>query len=132
MEPSPINFMLILQRNSHPDLLDYERRINLFLSKSCLDIGGHYKCPGMRRIHIHVRQQGSWSEQFNLLFRDYLREHDIDRMEYTKVKYELANLYRYQREEYVKGKTEIIWNIMMKANVWSQIVGWKPSNPICK
>ncbi|WP_280142839.1 hypothetical protein [Paenibacillus sp. 453mf] len=25
----------------------------------------------MRRTHIHVRQSGSWSEQLNLLFRDY-------------------------------------------------------------
>lgn len=45
---------------------------------------------GMRRTHIHVRQSGSWSEQFNLLFRDFLREHENERNEYARVKYELA------------------------------------------
>jgi GrpB-like predicted nucleotidyltransferase (UPF0157 family) len=83
--------------------------------------------PGMKRTHIHVRQSGSWSEQFNLLFRDYLREHELARSEYSKVKYQLANLYRDQREKYVEGKTEVIWDIMLKANKWSQDVGWKPS-----
>lgn len=27
--------------------------------------------PGRRRTHIHVRKQGSWHEQYALLFRDY-------------------------------------------------------------
>jgi hypothetical protein len=31
--------------------------------------------PGRRRIHVHVRQAGSFSEQWALLFRDYLRAH---------------------------------------------------------
>jgi len=82
---------------------------------------------GMRRTHIHVRQSGSWSEQFNLLFRDYLREHEFERNDYSKVKYELANLYRDQRGNYVEGKTEIVWSIMRKANKWSQEFGWIPS-----
>ncbi|MNN52146.1 dephospho-CoA kinase/protein folding accessory domain-containing protein [compost metagenome] len=83
--------------------------------------------PGMKRTHIHVRQFGSWSEQFNLLFRDYLREHEVDRTEYAKVKYSLSNQYRDRREKYVEGKTEIVWNIMLRANKWSQEIGWKPS-----
>ncbi|PRX72568.1 GrpB-like predicted nucleotidyltransferase (UPF0157 family) [Cohnella sp. SGD-V74] len=82
---------------------------------------------GMKRTHIHVRHSGSWSEQFNLLFRDYLREHELARNEYSKVKYQLANLYRDQREKYVEGKTKVVWDIMLKANKWSQDFGWKPS-----
>jgi GrpB-like predicted nucleotidyltransferase (UPF0157 family) len=31
--------------------------------------------PGDPRTHIHVRRVGSFSEQFALLFRDYLRAH---------------------------------------------------------
>jgi GrpB-like predicted nucleotidyltransferase (UPF0157 family) len=31
--------------------------------------------PGDERIHIHVRQLGSWHEQWSLLFRDYMRSH---------------------------------------------------------
>lgn len=80
---------------------------------------------GMRRTHIHVRESGSWSEQFNLLFRDYLREHETERNEYAQTKYNLANHYRDQRERYVEGKTEVVWKIMMKANKWSQEIGWK-------
>jgi GrpB-like predicted nucleotidyltransferase (UPF0157 family) len=30
---------------------------------------------GTRRTHIHVRKHGSFSQQFPLLFRDYLRAH---------------------------------------------------------
>ncbi|MDQ0165717.1 GrpB-like predicted nucleotidyltransferase (UPF0157 family) [Bacillus horti] len=72
-----------------------------------------------------MREYGSWSEQFNLLFRDYLREHEDERKEYEKVKYALANQYRNQRDQYVEGKTEIIWSIMTKANQWSQETGWR-------
>ena len=33
--------------------------------------------PGRRRTHVHVRRAGSFSEQWALLFRDYLRaDHD--------------------------------------------------------
>ena len=46
--------------------------------------------PGKRRTHIHVRKAGSWSEQFALLFRDYLREHLEEQKRYEKVKRELA------------------------------------------
>ena len=83
--------------------------------------------PGMRRTHIHVRQSGSWSEQFNLLFRDYLREHEIERSQYAQTKTELAIQYRNHREKYIEGKTKIIWDIMIKADRWSQEIGWKPS-----
>jgi GrpB-like predicted nucleotidyltransferase (UPF0157 family) len=31
--------------------------------------------PGHPRTHIHVRKAGSFSEQFPLLFRDFLRVH---------------------------------------------------------
>ncbi|AJY76202.1 GrpB family protein [Paenibacillus beijingensis] len=82
--------------------------------------------PGMRRTHIHVREHGSWAEQFNLLFRDYLRTHEKEREEYADLKKKLSLIFRNQREQYVEGKTELIWNIMMKASKWSQEIGWKP------
>ena len=81
---------------------------------------------GMERTHIHVREKGSWSEQFNLLFRDYLRTHEQDRNEYAAIKYQLAQEHRTDRERYVEGKTDIVWAIMKKANRWSQAIGWKP------
>lgn len=83
---------------------------------------------GMERTHIHVREKGSWSEQFNLLFRDYLRAHEQDCNEYAAIKNQLAQEHRTDRERYVEGKTDIIWAIMKKANLWSQATGWKPEN----
>jgi len=80
----------------------------------------------IRRTHIHVRELGSWSEQFALLFRDYLRSHPEDCKEYAAVKYHLMGLYGDDRERYVEEKDPIIWKIMNKASKWSQVVGWKP------
>ncbi|WP_260871344.1 GrpB family protein [Paenibacillus sp. Y412MC10] len=54
----------------------------------------------------------------NLFFRDYLRTHEDDRDQYERKKYELANRHRDQREQYVEAKTEIVWEIIKKANTW--------------
>jgi GrpB-like predicted nucleotidyltransferase (UPF0157 family) len=84
---------------------------------------------GMRRTHLHVHLNGSWGQQFVLLFRDYLRQHPEDRRRYEAVKYALAKKYRYgERLKYVEGKSPIIWEIMQRANQWSQDVGWQPGH----
>jgi GrpB-like predicted nucleotidyltransferase (UPF0157 family) len=41
---------------------------------------------GQRRTHIHVRRAGSFSEQFPLLFRDYLRAYSDDAAAYDRLK----------------------------------------------
>lgn len=82
--------------------------------------------PGKRRTHIHVRQSGSWSEQFALLFRDYLRSHPEDVQKYVQVKYDLARNFRHDRPAYVDGKGPVIWEIMIKASRWTQETGWQP------
>lgn len=82
--------------------------------------------PGSRRTHIHVRREGSWSEQFMLLFRDYLRCHPDDCREYANLKYDLAEKYRENRQGYVDAKGPFIWKMMQKANEWSQRTGWMP------
>lgn len=82
--------------------------------------------PGMRRTHIHVRKAGSWSEQFNLLFRDFLRQDEVERSRYAQIKYELADKFKDQRDLYTEGKTQVIFEIMLKANKWSQETGWRP------
>lgn len=81
---------------------------------------------GMARTHVHVRKVGSWSEQFALLFRDYLRAHATDAAAYARLKYQLSERYRDQREMYVEEKGPFIWAIMVKANQWSQQNGWSP------
>ncbi len=82
--------------------------------------------PGTRRTHIHVRRSGSWAEQFALLFRDYLRSHEEDAQAYANLKYDLAEMYQKDRQRYTESKTPFIWEIMRKADRWSQETGWKP------
>lgn len=82
--------------------------------------------PGCKRTHIHVREHGSWAEQFALLFRDYLRASVEDRKRYAEEKIRLMELYRNERQLYVENKEPIIWEIMKRASKWSQQTGWKP------
>ncbi|MDP4097905.1 GrpB family protein [Paenibacillus sp. P96] len=83
--------------------------------------------PGTRRIHVHVRQAGSLSEQMTLLFRDYLRTHPEDGLRYAQEKHRLMKLYKEERPKYVEGKGPIVWDILQKAHIWSQEIGWKPA-----
>ncbi len=84
------------------------------------------EAPKTRRTHIHVRRAGSWSEQFALLFRDYLRCHKDHASAYASVKRQLAGKYGRSRIGYNEAKSEIIWEIMNRANRWSQTTGWEP------
>jgi GrpB-like predicted nucleotidyltransferase (UPF0157 family) len=82
--------------------------------------------PGQHRTHIHVRLAGSWSEQFALLFRDYLRVHDEDCRWYESIKRGLADQYRDDRHGYTDAKGPYLWEIMKKAAEWVQDTGWAP------
>lgn len=87
--------------------------------------------PGGQRTHIHVREQGSWSSLFPLLFRDYLRCHQDECQGYAELKYQLMDKYKFERERYVKAKEPLIWEIMRRASRWSQETGWKPDASDC-
>lgn len=80
--------------------------------------------PGNRRTHIHVRQRGSWHEQFSLLFRDYLRQHERERELYASTKRRLAAQCGKDRNAYMKGKEPVIWNILRRADRWAGHTGW--------
>ena len=83
------------------------------------------EAPGTRRTHVHVRRAGSWAEQFNLLFRDYLRVHADDARRYAAVKRELAARFGADRQGYTDAKDPYIWSeVMWRAERWSQDVGW--------
>lgn len=82
--------------------------------------------PGKRRTHIHVRRAGSWAEQGALLFRDYMRTHVQDARRYAELKVDLADKFRDDRSSYTNAKDPFIWEIMSKADKWSQEIGWKP------
>ena len=81
---------------------------------------------GTPRTHVHVRKWGSWSEQFALLFRDYVRAHPGVATRYAEIKRELAERYRDDRHGYTEAKNPFIWATMAEASEWSQLVGWEP------
>ena len=80
--------------------------------------------PGQRRTHVHVRRSGSWAEQFALLFRDFLRAHADEAQRYAALKHSLAALYLDERDRYTEAKEPFIWELMRRADRWSQDVGW--------
>ena len=82
--------------------------------------------PGDRRTHVHVRRAGSFSEQFALLFRDYLRGHPDAAAEYGARKRELADLLATDRHTYTDAKAPIVWRIIQQADEWAQRTGWQP------
>jgi GrpB-like predicted nucleotidyltransferase (UPF0157 family) len=84
--------------------------------------------PGTKRTHIHVREQGSWSQQMVLLFRDYLRAHPEACDIYAQDKRRLIELYKDDRSKYVEGKTPVIWDILQNAHSWSQQTGWRQAD----
>jgi GrpB-like predicted nucleotidyltransferase (UPF0157 family) len=82
--------------------------------------------PGARRTHIHVRRAGSFSEQFALLFRDYLRTHPDAAASYAATKHELAPLLPTDRQKYVEAKGPFTWSTIRAADEWAQSTGWEP------
>jgi GrpB-like predicted nucleotidyltransferase (UPF0157 family) len=82
--------------------------------------------PGSRRTHVHVRRAGSFSEQWALLFRDYLRTHPEACVEYAAVKRRLAAQYPHDGAAYTEAKGPILWEIIRRADAWSQSLGWMP------
>ena len=82
--------------------------------------------PGRRRIHVHVRLAGSFSEQLNLLHRDYLRADPVRAGEYAAVKRSLAHLLLDDRQVYVDAKAPFIWDTIARAHDWAQLTGWEP------
>lgn len=84
--------------------------------------------PGARRTHVHVRRAGSFSEQFALLFRDFLRTHPDRAEQYAALKHQLAARYPAtgQRHLYVEAKVPFTWETIRLADDWAQRTGWEP------
>lgn len=82
--------------------------------------------PGDRRTHIHVRRAGSFSEQFPLLFRDFMRAHPDWAGRYAALKLELAKRYEHDRSGYTDAKGPFTWEAIAAADDWAQRSGWAP------
>jgi GrpB-like predicted nucleotidyltransferase (UPF0157 family) len=81
---------------------------------------------GSSRTHIHVRRAGSFSEQFALLFRDYLRATPEVAAEYEALKQRLAARHRDERRAYTEAKVPFFWEVIRRADEWAQRHGWSP------
>ena len=88
---------------------------------------------GERRTHLHVRRAGSFSEQFALLFREYLRAHPEHAATYAALKHSLAKRFAKpgQRHDYVEAKAPFIWDTIRLADEWAQRTGWQPPPSDC-
>lgn len=81
--------------------------------------------PPRPRTHVHVRRAGSFSEQFPLLFRDYLRTHAERAERFATAKRQLAPLLHTDRAGYVDAKAPLVWEIVHEADDWAQLTGWE-------
>jgi GrpB-like predicted nucleotidyltransferase (UPF0157 family) len=82
--------------------------------------------PGQRRTHVHVRRAGSFSEQFALLFRDFLRADPVAALDYGQRKLALAARFTHDRHGYLEAKLPISWEVLRHADQWAQATGWEP------
>jgi GrpB-like predicted nucleotidyltransferase (UPF0157 family) len=82
--------------------------------------------PGSRRTHLHVRRAGSFSEQWALLFRDYLRGHRGVAKEYEAVKRRLAARFPHDRAAYTQAKVPFMWQVIRQVDAWAQARDWAP------
>ena len=83
------------------------------------------EATGGRRCHIHVRQAGSWNEQWSLLFRDYLRANADVRADYEQLKRDLAGRHRDDRHAYADAKGDFLWATIRQADRWACDTGWR-------
>jgi len=79
-----------------------------------------------RFTHIHVRKLGSFSQQFPLLLRDYLRAHPAELAPYEDLKRELAARHPHDGAAYTEAKIPWFWQTIRRADTWSQQTGWEP------
>jgi len=88
--------------NSGWTLMSYESKpdLKMFFNKGYTPNGFAEKV-----FHLHVRFYGDWNE---LYFRDYLLIHKEVAEEYGKLKQELKEQYKHNRDGYTIAKTEFI------------------------
>jgi GrpB-like predicted nucleotidyltransferase (UPF0157 family) len=82
--------------------------------------------PGHPRTHIQIRRAGSFSEQFPLLFRDFLRADSQAATDYETAKRSLAEHHGLDGHAYTDAKGPIVWQIIHRADDWAQQTGWEP------
>ena len=77
-----------------------------------------------REAHVHVAPAGSEWEREHLLFRDYLRADQEARDAYARAKERAALLWRDDRAAYTEAKSDVILDLMERAEHWAAGTGW--------
>ncbi len=85
---------------------------------------GDFRGVGM--ANVHVRVAGSYGEQFQLLFRDFLRADVRARQRYADEKEKLAANPWITVDEYAEAKGDVIWAVVRDATRWAAATGWAP------
>ena len=80
-----------------------------------------------RDVHVHVWEAGSDDERRHLLFRDWLRVDEADRVRYGETKRALARRRWPDTNYYAEAKSPVIAEIMGRATSWAADTGWRPS-----
>jgi GrpB-like predicted nucleotidyltransferase (UPF0157 family) len=81
--------------------------------------------PDARRVHVHVRVDGSPNERYALLFRDFMRSHSSARDAWAVFKRELARIAE-TTDDYVEVKDPATDVVMVVAEQWAADNGWTP------
>jgi len=71
-----------------------------------------------RSHHVHIYQIGNDEIKRHLAFRDYLREHPVEKKNYGEVKVKLAKQFPYDIKSYINGKDHLIKEIEAKSLNW--------------
>ena len=69
-----------------------------------------------RTHHIHIVEPNSRHWREKILFRDYLQNNSEARLKYEALKIQLAQQYKYDREQYTSAKTEFVHKILRLAS----------------
>ena len=77
-----------------------------------------------RAVHVHVVENGTEEERRNLLFIAYLRTHPKERGAYADLKRDLASRFEHCRADYLRGKADLIAEILHLAEQWAEQNDW--------
>jgi GrpB-like predicted nucleotidyltransferase (UPF0157 family) len=86
------------------------------MNKFSDDRKNYTKEKGERTHYLHLMQYDSkeWNEK--IFFRDYLNNHEKERIEYEELKIEAMNKFSDDRKNYTKEKGEFVQKIIDKAS----------------
>jgi len=82
-----------------------------------------------RDVQVHIWEAGSDDERRHVLFRDWLRADESDRILYEDTKRRLADRRWRDVNYYAEAKSPVIAEIMERARSWAARQGWHLDGP---